>query len=412
MYFHPHQNFHMSFLAVLLLGTGALVGSTQTPNLGDWMFLAANITSKGPDAFPATLFVIDSAAHRLALVREVVPASRGVYFVRSGEGVLSIGSPHISPDRLSVVQRVGHSVRTVDIALPRESVPTDNVLAVAGKTQLELLRMVRVPSTPPVTEDVAVSLTPTQKLPQIEHSRTIKQFSHFEIGGATAGFFGEWDGFQTDLLPAGISGLDWPGIPKIIAPPPDQLRDLQPTLTSVACANKRFIAIIVARDHKVIETASQLTAFVFDRNLNKWQSLSFEGSSTRLRLFDKWLAAMTITAQGSATQKAQVSIPPATSELKSPSKSNREYEVMPGTEIPGKLVLVNLETGERINLTTGKANSEILSVKGGSVLYRVDDQLLLAQISGTNIGAGQIIATDERASDIHWVLEDIAPPRK
>jgi hypothetical protein len=57
-----------------------------------------------------------------------------------------------------------------------------------------------------------------------------------------------------------------------------------------------------------------------------------------------------------------------------------------------------------ITWQTGQGDSEILLVRGNSVIYRVNDILYSARIEGTTLGSPQLLAQDEAVPDMHWAF--------
>ncbi len=71
---------------------------------------------------------------------------------------------------------------------------------------------------------------------------------------------------------------------------------------------------------------------------------------------------------------------------------------------PGILVLQNLEDGRKIRVETGQEDSEVLAVRGQTILYRVDDTIYQASIVGTRLQNISVAVKDDNVPEVHWVF--------
>ena len=148
-----------------------------------------------------------------------------------------------------------------------------------------------------------------------------------------------------------------------------------------------------------------LQMWIHELKQNSWQTIQIEGNSSRLRLFDPWLTAIVGT--------------PNPDHKPSPGRDNErdqetdrlpnvrdEYSRFAGKWIwsPGVLVLQNLADGRKIRIETGQEDSEVLSVEGETLLYRINDTIYQARIVGDQLKDATVLAKDEDVPEIHWVL--------
>ncbi len=58
-----------------------------------------------------------------------------------------------------------------------------------------------------------------------------------------------------------------------------------------------------------------------------------------------------------------------------------------------------------ITIDTGQQDSEVLDVrKDGLVLYRMNDEILSAQIEGDKLSAPTLVVKGEDVPEVHWVF--------
>ncbi|MGH9473562.1 MAG: virginiamycin B lyase family protein [Terriglobales bacterium] len=69
----------------------------------------------------------------------------------------------------------------------------------------------------------------------------------------------------------------------------------------------------------------------------------------------------------------------------------------------------NLADGRRLTLTTGDAGTEVLTLSGDELIYRVADRINRVQIIGTSFGAAQLLVHAPLAASVHWAFWS-APP--
>src|ERR1035441_9519331 len=74
---------------------------------------------------------------------------------------------------------------------------------------------------------------------------------------------------------------------------------------------------------------------------------------------------------------------------------------------PGQLELINLDSGGVIEIKTGQSDSEILTVLGSEVLYRVNTQIYKATIAADKVGQSTLVVDDDDVPEIHWAFKSV-----
>jgi hypothetical protein len=74
-------------------------------------------------------------------------------------------------------------------------------------------------------------------------------------------------------------------------------------------------------------------------------------------------------------------------------------------DVPGKFLLDNLADGRKVELHTGQEDSEVLAIRAdGELLYRANDSIYSARISGNRISTPVLLVKDLDVPEIHWAF--------
>jgi hypothetical protein len=149
--------------------------------------------------------------------------------------------------------------------------------------------------------------------------------------------------------------------------------------------------------------------FIHDRVRNQWKTIQVEGNLSRSRLFGSWLASIVAMygskpspgeenerSTGGAGGRGQGQTAPL------PNVWSEFRTAWAGAWLPGVLTLQNIEDGRKIRIETNQADSEILSVRGDTVLYRVNDTIYQTRIVNDKVQDSAVLAKDEDVPEIHW----------
>jgi hypothetical protein len=187
----------------------------------------------------------------------------------------------------------------------------------------------------------------------------------------------------------------------------------------IAAASAEYLCLErfwVGEDWTSGKPGNSTELFVHNRASNQWKTLQLEGNYSRSRLFGSWLAV--IVGTYNSDNKLGTS-PGAENERNTGGAGGRgqgltarlpnvrqEYGNQSLAWLPGVLVLQNLEDGRKIRIETNQADSEILSVRGDTVLYRyrVNDTIYEARIVGGALQGASVLVKDEDVPEIHWVF--------
>lgn len=154
---------------------------------------------------------------------------------------------------------------------------------------------------------------------------------------------------------------------------------------------------------------------VLDKRTGRWQPLQLPTTvSTQtnvpVRLFGDWLVT-TVMAWSPPVSGAASPNTGGLTEQKSPMYSagtdiaaayNRRFLHI---HIPGKLALWNLADGRKLTLKTGRQDSEVLLIEGDEVLYRINNAIYSAKISGDHIGPPALVVKSPAVVNIHWAFK-------
>jgi hypothetical protein len=146
---------------------------------------------------------------------------------------------------------------------------------------------------------------------------------------------------------------------------------------------------------------------VYDRQAGTSRAVTVPGSQSRYRIFGSWLAVLVVHSAelnkapmpGSTLQRKT-----ASATLPGVAENYEDARRTQGEWLPGTLELINLETGGVIQQKTNQADSEILSVSDKRVLYRVNQQILIAPIIDDQLGESVLLVEDANVPEIHWVF--------
>ncbi|MFN7919900.1 MAG: hypothetical protein U0Q16_07375 [Bryobacteraceae bacterium] len=157
---------------------------------------------------------------------------------------------------------------------------------------------------------------------------------------------------------------------------------------------------------------------ILDQSTQKWRSYRVTGSRMAIRAYGTWVAGTAGTlrdAPGSAGKgkKAAANEAPVASAASAASASsggrvgprdaaaNLRYSQV---YYPGILWLIDSVKGRYYEITTSKANSEILYVDAPTIYFRVENKLYKADIQGDTVGPQILLAEDEALLNTHWAF--------
>ena len=188
-----------------------------------------------------------------------------------------------------------------------------------------------------------------------------------------------------------------------VPPPPTRQGDID-----ILAASSRFFAFYPSKNiYQVAQEASR-TIWIFDRQKGSWGQMDQPGNLSRTRLCGPWL----VTIEQRERQLLPGAVPAQPHDAHDPHESGetetvrREYWSFQGaiSEIPGILLMNDLEDGRKIVIDTGQEDSEVLWADDKAVLYRVNDTIYQAEITGGRLGSPSVVVKDRDVPKIHWAF--------
>jgi hypothetical protein len=159
---------------------------------------------------------------------------------------------------------------------------------------------------------------------------------------------------------------------------------------------------------------------LFNKKTKEWSRVSMPFTSTRIRGFGPWVAAI---AEESAPIETKLiaggthtvtSLPVAGRESPG-ARKRRKMEIGPKMTVdslfqaalrvyPGKLMIFNAVSGAMLQISTGEGDSEVLLATDEAVFYRVNDSLYRASVSAAGLGKPVKLAEGAEIVQAHWAF--------
>ena len=382
-------------------------------------------------SYPATLYRAENG--KLEAVREVVPQAEGVRSVQAWGNVIFLIHPAqipkavtvLHPDEQLHVDDVEINPNYSDffvtdeaIAEPKPSVFDELILASKGGFSLPNLEWLSISSG-------SAAPGPSVKLDSWD------EYAAMRLEGEPGGPEHRQASFAVAAVGTNLVFPPAWGHPVVIdSVSPTVLDATNGTASNralVLAASRQYLLLGVSHTFEELFSSKSLNSsvmdlFLHDRVRDLWKTIQIEGNSSRTRLFGSWLAVtveMFNPDRKPSPGRENERGPEAFGDYGiAGSKGNdgtARYPFVRGaypsqTFTPGILVLQNLEDGRKIRIETNQEDSEILSVAGDSVLYRVNDTIYHSKIAGDKLQNPSVIVRDEDVPEIHWVFW--GPPAK
>lgn len=393
--------------AVALLGLLTIAGVMwcQEPSSGSRLYLlAASPTLYSAVTHPADLYTV-SEGKKLQFVRRVAPSGDGVDFVLSAPGALVVGHPHLFPKVFDIIHF--DDPATGDRIAPdmdKRDVYSAFLVSPPGRTLLALHV-----DTSPLSHSTLMGVDLQRIAPQARVADPLpwSMLSDVRIEGTAGGpLVGRGARLSGTLTASGWVQHTPEG--DVALAPRTSVEPLgwDGQWGGLACQNERFSIFVAAGRREEILARTAMPFLVTDRKLGTSRAMTVPGSWSRFRLFGSWLAVLVVesargqgVAPGAGSQRKA-----ATEELPSVVEGYTNVLQSHKQWLPGTLELINLESGVVIRKQTGQSDSEILSVSGDRVIYRVNRQIFEAPIVGGRLGDSELLVEDENVPEVHWVF--------
>lgn len=403
----PHSIIGAFLAAVLTLWPTRGASGQESPKVVGRALYALAATpneniSYATNRYPATLYRINSAK-KLKVVREITSEKDGSATVQAaGDAIFILDHPHFTvhvihtndPTRSdSVAFNVDRRGSMVDL---QDGVAA--AIAQGAVPQILLPLVIPQGNSPPTITLVSVSSDATQAGSRI----TFDQWDEYAAI--------RLEGTPEIPIPA-LSIKVWIDSGDVIFrsfhnPAHHVIIDTAPP-PSLRTGEAGFDLKAINDRYLVLRNLSSGT-LVQDRSRNTWQKIPIEGDRSRLRLFGEWLAT---DVELESSGPFGVDKPEKSGERD--SRTNRlpsvygeygSYCSYNHRSFPGVLIIQNLVDGRTIRIDTHQEDSEILSVNGTLVLYRVNDSIYQATIAGKQIQGATLIAKDDDVPEVHWIF--------
>ncbi len=199
---------------------------------------------------------------------------------------------------------------------------------------------------------------------------------------------------------------------------PDSFKLKRKKRVAVLCNNETFTAMLVNHTEPNSENIGYSELIVYSKNGSSFFRRRIKGNDAEFRSLNKWIAGDVIDMNSKIVynEKGQIKDNVKFSRI-SPGKNERRGK---GTSTgapfdfrsefldryyPGILYLINTETKNYIEWSTGQGDSEILLIENDLVYYRVNDEIYRAPIlNGQKLGKTQLLIKNEIVPDIHWAF--------
>jgi len=398
------------------------LATTAEEPQGKWYFLSGTSTEDTDRHFPAVLYGANLITKKLNPIRQVVAGDDGVHSILQYDSTIFVNYPNLPPTTVSVIHSGNPSVadeiifnpegkKDKIVFNPKGRVLIDTKLAIAESNEGSLEELMWLVSGP---EDrsggvvISVAQRSSERGERIQRGAW-QEYSSLRFEGYPGG-----PAMQPALVGSlrdNTVGITVSGKYVIVDRLSDDIvRNVRGESLHYFAVTNRYL--IFAIPHRLEELQSGAvakevshTAYVHDRQTNRWTAVSIDGSCSRTRIFGPWLASI--------VQFWHPNHPP------NPGASNErnvETDTLPNVRemyamfagqncfIPGDLALHNLRTGQTIAFHTGQEDSEILRVEGETVLYRVNDTIYQAKIGGDQLKDATVVVKDEDVPEIHWAF--------
>lgn len=393
-----------TIIALAISVVAAAAASPLADGDGQWYLLAASPTIYGTATYAASLYTIGENKE-LKLARMVAPTKDGVDFVLSSPSALVVGRPNLGPRTFDIVHV--NAPGTVDSVTPdikgREVI--DGFIA---EREGQSILVLRVESPTERAQGrwslIGIDLTKSTS-ERIIDPLPMSYFAGERWDGETGGpLLG-----RSPHLAATATKGGWTTYGTVVFPKSPGTHSIPDGLTySIRCINDRFVVLDPGgRSHADALMQMTSTALVCDRRTGTSRTITVPGGQSRLRLFGPWLAVVVVesaTAHEEPMPGSDLHRKRATATRPGIAEAYENNRKHMGEWLPGTLELINLETGTVIQQNTKQADSEVLTISGNQVVYRINQQIFEASILDGALQNSVLLTEGEDVPEVHWVF--------
>lgn len=367
--------------------------------------LSGTIDSSSASGYPSTLYTLSQG--QLIKVREIVAPPYGIESVQQTEEAIFVAYPHAVPTVISVIHASHPADKDEVVFNPTHGIDIVNAQAAStARTDVEELLMLSAPSGSTVE---CVSVASDGKGRDRVRTDAANDYAAVLFKGTPGG--GNQEASLVGHIHDGLVQVFACGTFVTIAKLSPQLaRDLGDTPGGVIAANNRFMIIVGQASEqeftsKSIATKTQSPVYVLNRQTGLWSSALIKGTCSSSRIFGEWLATDVSFFDFSGK------LSPGTQNERNTESATRPnirdlFAAHAAEEcyFPGVLALQNLVTNELLTIQTGQEDSEVLTMDGSNVVYRVNDAIYTAAITRNALSHPILLAKDGNIPDVHWAF--------
>ncbi|WP_157466538.1 hypothetical protein [Edaphobacter aggregans] len=383
-----------SALALAFLFSSILDGGARTLYV-----ISGTPTNYSPEGVAVQLFTLTEGKPHLE--DTLVSARDGLYSIQSDlSGSYAIFSPHGVPSRVRIL-RTGPSLSSADYSIDGGIAQgiDSKLLMIGDKFNTSLIVPVHRTGAGGPPSVMVIPLNKSgepQKIPL--SSVTLEQLTFTGVPGGPEGAYSPIGRIANGHVVFSIEGFS------------ERLSDLPTRLQSghegeqigVVAASQNFVVLSLPSRRSDLESQhgeTFRTLFVKDRRLNQWREVRLKGNVSRSRLFGDWLASIEESWQSDNVSN------PGREESESADVARLfKYGEGAFANIPGVLLLDNLETKTHVEIKTGEEDSEVLDVTDNHICYRVNDSIFEGEINGEGIGKIVEIGHGPELRSVHWAF--------
>ena len=186
--------------------------------------------------------------------------------------------------------------------------------------------------------------------------------------------------------------------------PAELIRDKKETAVLYAI-NKEIIAIRAYWKDSKLEEKNQVEYLAYSKSQQKWSSVLFDGSRSRVFGYGPWLTGLEAEPRkgrhtfGPGMPDPNIVEPQI--DVPSPDGRFALFDVYS----TGKLFFYNVLDGRKIIFDTEFYDSEALLIQDDKLIYRIGDTIYTAEIKGNTIENKSVLVKDkEIVPNIHWAF--------
>lgn len=169
--------------------------------------------------------------------------------------------------------------------------------------------------------------------------------------------------------------------------------------------NNEVVFVVSGKKNRVKNELGSAQLIIYDKNEQGWSDVFIPGDIVHSRGFAEWIVGYVINDYIEGNKLPGAEKWTYRESGLSPKERWNYYPDEKYAYAPGILYFYNAYTKEYLELETNQADSEVILIQDDTVIYRVYDELYLAEIiKGKKLGKPKLLLKDDRVPDIHWAF--------